>query len=104
MKRVVLPLLALSLMTSVASAQQNLRIGLAEGPDIILLDNFSIQNLVLAVALRNQIAPLVLLEASGGIGLENLREVALTGIDRISVGGLIHQARSIALALDYETS
>ena len=77
---------------------------LAEGPDIILLDNFSIQNLVLAVALRNQIAPLVLLEASGGIRLENLREVALTGIDRISVGGLIHQARSIDLALDYETS
>ena len=35
MKRVVLPLLALSLMTSVASAQQNLRIGLAEDPDIL---------------------------------------------------------------------
>ena len=59
---------------------------------------------MLAVALRKQIAPLVLLEASGGIRLENLREVALTGIDRISVGGLIHQARSIDLALDYETS
>ena len=35
MKRVVLPLLALSLMTRVASAQQNLRIGLAEDPDIL---------------------------------------------------------------------
>ncbi len=77
---------------------------LAEGPDIILLDNFSIQNLVLAVSLRNRIAPKVLLEASGGIGLENLREVALTGIDRISVGGLIHQARFIDLALDYAIS
>ncbi len=77
---------------------------LAKEPDIILLDNFSIKNLGLAVALRNQVAPCVLLEASGGIGLANLREVALTGIDRISVGGLIHQARSIDLALDYVPS
>ena len=74
---------------------------LVEFPDIVLLDNFSIGQLCEAVSLRNKVAPEVLLEASGGIRLENLREVALTGVDRISVGGLIHQARSIDLALDY---
>ena len=74
---------------------------LLESPDIILLDNFSTGQLREAVLLRNKVAPGVLLEASGGIRLENLREVALTGVDRISVGGLIHQARSIDLALDY---
>lgn len=74
---------------------------LAEHPDIILLDNFTTGQLKEAVSLRNRVAPEVLLEASGGIRLENLREIALTGVDRISVGGLIHQARSIDLALDY---
>lgn len=77
---------------------------LLESPDIILLDNFSNGNLREAVTLRNKVAPGVLLEASGGIRLENLREVALTGVDRISVGGLIHQARSVDLALDYYAS
>lgn len=74
---------------------------LEELPDIILLDNFSPGQLREAVALRDKVAPGVLLEASGGIRLENLREVALTRVDRISVGGMIHQARSIDLALDY---
>lgn len=77
---------------------------LPELPDIVLLDNFEIPQLAQAVALRNRLAPKVLLEASGGIHLENLREVSLTGVDRVSVGALIHQARSIDIALDYEKS
>ncbi len=74
---------------------------LSERPDIILLDNFVPDQMREAVALRNRMAPSVKLEASGGIGLANLREIALTGVDRISMGGLIHQARSVDIALDY---
>jgi nicotinate-nucleotide pyrophosphorylase (carboxylating) len=41
-----------------------------------------------------------LLEASGGITLETVREVALTGVDRISVGALTHQVKSIDIGFD----
>lgn len=74
---------------------------LAESPDVALLDNFSLEMLRQAVALRNRLAPGVKLEASGGIRLENLRAVAQTGVDRISIGALTHQATSIDIGLDY---
>ena len=41
-----------------------------------------------------------LLEASGGITIETVREIAKTGVDRISIGGLIHQATWIDIGLD----
>jgi nicotinate-nucleotide pyrophosphorylase (carboxylating) len=74
---------------------------LSESPDVALLDNFSLEMLRQAVALRNRLAPGVKLEASGGIRLENLRAVAQTGVDRISIGALTHQATSIDIGLDY---
>ena len=70
-------------------------------PDIVLLDNMSCDLLRLAVEIRDAEAPEVELEASGGISLENLREIAATGVDRISVGGLTHAARSIDIGLDW---
>lgn len=73
------------------------------GPDIVLLDNMSPQMLREAVQRRNQRAPAVLLEASGGVTLETVRAIAETGVDRISVGGLTHSARILDLAFDWST-
>jgi nicotinate-nucleotide pyrophosphorylase (carboxylating) len=74
---------------------------LAAGPDIVLLDNMNQDQLRQAVARRNALAPAVELEASGGMNLETIRPVALTGVERISVGALTHAARSLDVALDW---
>jgi len=71
------------------------------GPQVILLDNMSLDDLHRAVARRNQKNPKVLLEASGGINLANVRAVAETGVDRISIGALTHSAPALDIALDY---
>lgn len=70
------------------------------GVDIILLDNMSAAMLREAVSLRNTSGVGVELEASGGVRLDTVRALAETGIDRISVGGLTHQAVSVDLGLD----
>jgi nicotinate-nucleotide pyrophosphorylase (carboxylating) len=70
--------------------------------DFILLDNMTAPQMRQAVALRNQLRPggLPLLETSGGVTLQTVREFAETGVDRISVGALTHSAPSLDLALD----
>lgn len=73
---------------------------LAAGPDLVLLDNMSLEELTQAVQLRNRLAPHILLEASGGITLDNVRAVAQTGVDRISVGALTHSAPALDLTLE----
>ena len=67
--------------------------------DIVLLDNMSPQQMREAVALRDAAAGRVKLEASGGIGLDEVRAVAETGVDRISVGALTHGATSTDVSL-----
>lgn len=74
---------------------------LAAGPDIVLLDNMSPQELERAVALRDAQAPQVELEASGGVRLETIAAIARTGVDRISVGALTHSAPSLDVGLDW---
>ncbi len=71
-------------------------------PDIVLLDNMSALQLREAVQLRNELAPQVELEASGGVRLGRLREIAETGVDRISVGALTHSACNLDIGLDWE--
>jgi nicotinate-nucleotide pyrophosphorylase (carboxylating) len=71
-------------------------------PDIVLLDNMPPSALREAVALRDKIAPQVELEASGGVHLDTIREIASTGVDRISVGALTHSARVLDIGLDWE--
>lgn len=66
----------------------------------LLLDNMSLEEMRQAVALKNQIAPGVRLEASGGITLENIRAVAETGVDEISLGALTHSAIWTDLSLE----
>jgi nicotinate-nucleotide pyrophosphorylase (carboxylating) len=68
--------------------------------DAILLDNMSAGDLRRAVAIRDRHCPGLLLEASGGITLENVRQVAETGVDRISVGALTHSAPWLDVGLD----
>jgi nicotinate-nucleotide pyrophosphorylase (carboxylating) len=71
---------------------------LALGVEIILLDNMSSNQLRVAVDIT---AGRALLEASGSMGLERVREVAETGVDLISVGKLTHSVRNIDLGLDF---
>ena len=67
------------------------------GADIILLDNMSSDLMRDAV---NFVDGRVLLEASGGITLENIKEVAATGVDMISIGALTHSVRAVDLSLE----
>ncbi len=72
--------------------------------NIILLDNMGPEKLATAVKMRNDAAlkGIVDLEASGGITLANVREVAATGVERISIGALTHSSGSVDIALDIE--
>ncbi len=72
------------------------------GIDVILLDNMSCDLMRQAVTLRAEKASPILLEASGGITLENVPEIARTGVDRISVGALTHSSVNADLSLELE--
>jgi nicotinate-nucleotide pyrophosphorylase (carboxylating) len=67
--------------------------------DVILLDNMRVPELVEAL---REIRGRALSEASGGISLDNVRAIASTGVDRISVGALTHSAPALDIALDFE--
>ncbi len=75
-----------------------LKEALAFPVDAVLLDNMDRAALAEAVAI---IAGRALAEASGGVSLENVREIAETGVDLISVGALTHSAPSLDLGLDW---
>jgi nicotinate-nucleotide pyrophosphorylase (carboxylating) len=72
---------------------------LGTGADRILLDNMGAAELARAVGLRDQEHSDAVLEASGGITLENVREVAEAGVDEISVGALTHSAPRLDLSM-----
>jgi nicotinate-nucleotide pyrophosphorylase (carboxylating) len=70
---------------------------LEHGPDVVMLDNFSLGDLREAVRRASGRA---LLEASGGVNLETVRAIAETGVDVISVGALTHSASVLDIGLD----
>ena len=70
---------------------------LKAGVDIIMLDNMSLEDMTQAV---QTVKKNVLLEASGGIDLLNVTDVAKTGVDIISIGALTHSARAVDIGLD----
>jgi nicotinate-nucleotide pyrophosphorylase (carboxylating) len=74
---------------------------LRAGPDIVLLDNMRPDVLRAAVARRNELAPSIELEASGGVNLSTVRAIAETGVERISVGEITHSAPALDVALDW---
>ena len=71
---------------------------LEAGADVVLLDNFALESLKEAVRL---VDGRVLLEASGGVTLETVRQIAETGVDFISCGALTHSAGSIDLSMEF---
>ena len=70
---------------------------ISAGADILLLDNMSTADMSAAVKLAGG---RVLIEASGRVSLRNVREVAATGVDLISVGALTHSSRALDIGLD----
>jgi nicotinate-nucleotide pyrophosphorylase (carboxylating) len=70
---------------------------LTESPDVIMLDNFPLDQLIEAVAMA---AGRVTLEASGGVSLTTVRAIAETGVDIISIGALTHSASVLDIGLD----
>jgi nicotinate-nucleotide pyrophosphorylase (carboxylating) len=72
---------------------------LAAGVDTIMLDNFSLEDLRAGIAL---IAGRAVVEASGGVSLDTVADIAATGVDVISVGALTHAARGIGLDIALE--
>ncbi len=72
---------------------------LTVGADVILLDNFALEDLRKAVKMTDRRARL---EASGGVTLHNVRAVAATGVDYISVGGLTKDLQAIDLSMRIE--
>jgi nicotinate-nucleotide pyrophosphorylase (carboxylating) len=76
---------------------------LEAGPDVVLLDNMRPPALAQCVAIRNAVRPEVVLEASGGIRLDTVAEIARTGVDRVSTGWPTHDAPWLDVALDWQS-
>jgi len=83
---------------SLTEAEAALRCGF----DYILLDHFSVEDTKRAVDLRKRLGTKIPLEVSGNIGLENVRDYALAGVERISVGALTHSAPPCDISLHFE--
>ena len=75
------------------------REALSAGADIIMLDNMKVKDMQKAVELVRRRA---LLEASGGITLSNVRSVAKTGVNLISIGALTHSAKALDISLELD--
>jgi nicotinate-nucleotide pyrophosphorylase (carboxylating) len=78
-----------------------LKAALAAGAKMILLDNMNTDQMAAAVKLTAGRAEL---EASGGITLDNVRAIALTGVDRISIGGLTKDVKAVDLSMRFDQS
>ncbi len=76
-----------------------MREAIAHNPNIILLDNFSVSQLRVAVEQARQLNPNIKLEASGGVTLKTVRKIAETGVDFISVGELTHSVTAMDISM-----
>ncbi len=74
---------------------------LAEGADLVLLDNFPLWQTQMAVQRRDRINPSTRLESSGGLSLGEAAEYAATGVDYLAVGALTHSVTVLDLGLDF---
>jgi nicotinate-nucleotide pyrophosphorylase (carboxylating) len=89
---------AMKVEVEVESVKQA-REALSAGADIIMLDNMNVKDMRRVVKLVHGRA---LLEASGGVTLDNVRSVAEAGVDLISVGALTHSAKALDISLEVE--
>ncbi len=80
-----------------------LKQALKADPDIVMLDNMNVAQIKKAIQITRKIkgnkSPI--LEASGGINLNNIRDIARTGVDHISVGALTHTHRFINISMEF---
>jgi nicotinate-nucleotide pyrophosphorylase (carboxylating) len=74
---------------------------LRAGPDIVLLDDFSLGDLATAVSRNRSRGKTVALEASGSVSLETVRAIAATGVDFVSSGGLTKNVRAVDLSMRF---
>ena len=81
---------------------QQLKEALYVGVDMIMLDNMPLSMLKEAVKITKQYDPSVKLEASGGINLQNIKDIAETGVDFISIGSITHSAKAIDISMEIE--
>ncbi|MCL7959060.1 MAG: carboxylating nicotinate-nucleotide diphosphorylase, partial [marine benthic group bacterium] len=82
------------------TSQLELVEALAYAPDRVLLDNMTLDELTAAVAIvRRSPRPHPRIEASGGVTLDTVRDIAGTGVDYVSVGALTHSARALDFSL-----
>lgn len=77
-----------------------LREVLAFQPDLVMLDNFSVELTREGVALRDELSPATKLESSGGLTIDVARAYAETGVDFLAVGGLTHSVTILDIGLD----
>ena len=80
---------------------QELDEALSAGPDIVLLDDFSLEDLAAAVSRNRSRGRPVALEASGSVSLETVRAIAATGVDFVSSGGLTKNIRAVDLSMRF---
>ena len=85
-----------------ADTLDNVEEAIDAGADIIMLDNMDVETMKKAVALIKKRDSSIIVEASGNVRLENVRDIASTGIDIISAGALIHRARWVDISMDVE--
>jgi nicotinate-nucleotide pyrophosphorylase (carboxylating) len=74
-------------------------------PDVIMLDNMDLSDIKKAVKIRNTIEfkghhPPTKLEASGGVDFKNVRKLAASGVDIISIGALTHSVKTVDMSLE----
>ncbi len=79
-----------------------LRQAIAAGADIAMLDDFSVAAMASAVQVNRASARPIKLEASGGVTLAGIRDIAATGVDYISVGSITKHVRAIDLSMRFE--
>ncbi len=72
------------------------------GADIIMCDNMTIEQIGEVVEFRNQNYPHILLEASGNVNLDTIRNYAMSGVDAISSGAIIHQATWLDFSMKFD--
>ncbi len=79
-----------------------LRQAIDAGADIAMLDDFSLTDMAEGVSINRHASRPLMLEASGGVSLESIREIAATGVDFISVGSITKHVHAIDLSMRFE--
>jgi nicotinate-nucleotide pyrophosphorylase (carboxylating) len=81
------------------TTEQQLGEALAAGADAVMLDNMALDEVRRCVQLIREQAPDTIIEVSGGVNLDNVRELAECGVDLISVGAITHSAPAVDISM-----